>query len=335
MANPLLEPMDISFESLYDMIIAPIKSKLLLAALELKVFNQLAEFKSAQEVSQSFGSHPRNTALFLDGLAACDLLEKRCNKYRNSPQSSAFLVEESPHFIGQLLMDQWRWSEPVIEDLTTFILRGPQQVSKVTPGESGDALANYERSGIAQEVSRIVEELPGFSSMRKMLDLGGGPGIIGMAVVASHPRMNGVIFELPSMAEVARKYVQEYRLEEKMEVMEGDYSRDSIGQGYDLVLACASLYSSKKCIDSIVGKVYEALNPGGVFVSIHEGLTTEKTKPEKMMLGWLTAELLGEDLSFSQGEIADSMIRVGFRSVRSRTIDTSIGEMDLDVGRKA
>jgi len=53
------------------------------------------------------------------------------------------------------------------------------------------------------------------------------------------------------------------------------------------------------------------------------------------MLGWLTAELLGRDLSFSQGEIADSMIRVGFRSVRSRTMDTPMGEMDLDVGRKA
>jgi predicted O-methyltransferase YrrM len=334
-ANTLMETMDISFESLYDMILAPIKSRLLLEALELKVFNHLAEFKSAQEVSQSVGSHPRNTALFLDGLAACDLLEKRCNRYRNSPLSSVFLVEESPHFIGQLLMDQWRWSQPVLEDLTTFILRGPQQVAKVPSGESGDALANYERSGIAQKVSRIVEELPEFSSMRKMLDLGGGPGIIGMAVVASHPRMKGVIFELPQMAKVARKYVQEYSLEEKMAVMEGDYNRDSIGQEYDLVLACASLYSSKKSIDSIVGKVYEALNPGGVFVSIHEGLTHEKTKPEKMMLGWLAAELLGRDISFSQGEIADSMIRMGFRSVRSRTIDTPIGEMDLDVGRKA
>jgi len=327
--------MDLSFESLYDMIIAPIKSHLLLAALELKVFNHLAEFKSAQEVSQYFGSHPRNTALFLDGLAACDLLEKRCNKYRNSLISQVFLVEESPHFIGRLLMDQWRWSQPVLEDLRTFISRGPQEVAQLPAGESGDALANYERSGIAQKVSRIVEELPEFSTMRKMLDLGGGPGIIGMAVVASHPRMNGVIFDLPSMAKVARKYVQGYSLEERMVVLEGDYNRDSIGEEYDLVLACASLYSSNKCIDSIVGKVYEALNPGGVFVSIHEGLTTEKTKPEKMMLGWLTAELLGRDLSFSQGEIADSMIRVGFRSVRSRTMDTPMGEMDLDVGRKA
>jgi hypothetical protein len=54
-----------------------------------------------------------------------------------------------------------------------------------------------------------------------------------------------------------------------------------------------------------------------------------------MRLGWLTAELMGKDLAFSQGEIVDSMIRVGFRSVRSSTIATQIGPMDLDVGRKA
>ncbi len=147
--------------------------------------------------------------------------------------------------------------------------------------------------------------------------------------------MKGIVFELPKMAKSARKYVKEYGLEDRMAVMEGDYNRDSIGEEYDLVLACASLYSSKPDLDSIVAKVYQALNPGGVFVSIHEGLTQEKTKPEKMRLGWLTAELLGKDLAFAQGEIADSMMRAGFRSVRSRTLNTPVGPMDLDVGQKA
>ncbi len=43
----------------------------------------------------------------------------------------------------------------------------------------------------------------------------------------------------------------------------------------------------------------------------------------------------GQDMQFDQGEIADSMLRVGFRSVRSRTLDTDGGPMDPDVGRKA
>ncbi len=54
-----------------------------------------------------------------------------------------------------------------------------------------------------------------------------------------------------------------------------------------------------------------------------------------MALSWLPMALMGQDMGFDQGFIADSMLRVGFKSVRSRTIDTPMGPMDLDIGRKA
>ena len=66
-----------SFEELYRMLIAPIESKLLWTGIELKVFNHLSEPKSAKAVAEAIGSHPENTGLFLDGLTACDLLEKK------------------------------------------------------------------------------------------------------------------------------------------------------------------------------------------------------------------------------------------------------------------
>ncbi|MDH5405926.1 MAG: methyltransferase, partial [Candidatus Aminicenantes bacterium] len=77
------------------------------------------------------------------------------------------------------------------------------------------------------------------------------------------------------------------------------------------------------------------LNPGGVFVAFHEGLTNERTKPDIHVLFSFSMALMGQDACFDQGFIADSMLSVGFKSVRSRTLDTSIGPMDLDIGRKA
>lgn len=55
------------------MLVAPIESKLLLTGIELAVFNHLSEPKSAESVADAIGSHPGNTRLFLDGLAANDL----------------------------------------------------------------------------------------------------------------------------------------------------------------------------------------------------------------------------------------------------------------------
>lgn len=40
-----------------------------------------------------------------------------------------------------------------------------------------------------------------------MLDLGGGPGLHGIAIVAEHPSMRGVIFDRPSVAKGAEEFI--------------------------------------------------------------------------------------------------------------------------------
>jgi len=55
-----------SFEGLYRTLVASIKSKLLLAGIELKVFNHLSEPQSAEAVAKAADTHPENTRRFLD-----------------------------------------------------------------------------------------------------------------------------------------------------------------------------------------------------------------------------------------------------------------------------
>jgi|GEM_PF-5591165 len=43
---------------------------------------------------------------------------------------------------------------------------------------------------------------------------------------------------------------------------------------------------------------------------------------------------MGHGILLDQGFIADSMLRIGFKSVRGRTLDMDWGPMDLDIGRK-
>ena len=359
-----LPRVDLSFIELHKLVIAPIKTRLLFAAIELSVFDLLDEPRSAEAVAEILETHPENTRVLLDGLAAFDLIEKKEGLYENSAIASAFLVSNSPTFLGTYLAEQWRYIEPVLDDLISLIVDGPPEErgldrsdhepksrsksksnsrSKSTQrsqDESQDdlarwaeAVAEYERAGIAQRVAERISELPEFSTFRKMLDLGGGPGLIGMAVVASHPTMKGVIFDLPPVAKAAEKFVRDLGMEDRMEVIYGDFSNDPIGENYDLILASASLYSSRPNLDSLIEKASAALNPGGVFASLHEGLSREKTKPETMKLWMLPAEFRGDDFAFERGEIRASMRRAGL-SVTTTTLDTSVGPMDLDLGRK-
>ncbi|MFV9644892.1 MAG: methyltransferase [Desulfobacterales bacterium] len=329
-----------SFEDLYGMLIGPIKSKLLLTGIEMKIFNYMGEPRSADALAEAIGAHPVSTKLFLDGLAASELVLKKKGLYQNAPVSQIFLVEKTPTYLGQVFTFWNEMWNPALNDLPRLVREGPPTPSPETDMGSEEIcvqaafLANYERAGIAQQMAEIVSGLPEFPLFRRMLDLGGGPGIIGIAIVSAHPTIKGVIFDRPAVVKVTRSFIKEYEMEDRIEVLGGDFNHDSIGEGYDLIWASSTLYFAKKDIDSILKKIYDALNPKGLFISLHEGLIFERTKPDIMALSWMPTALMGQHLGFDQGVIADSMLRVGFKSVRSRTLDTPIGPMDLDIGRK-
>ncbi|MDO8124962.1 MAG: methyltransferase [Candidatus Hermodarchaeota archaeon] len=335
----ILPEVKLGYGDLYEILIAPIKLKLLLTSIELKVFNELSKPKSADAVAKTLNTDPTNTRLFLDGLAAIDLLEKTKGLYKNSSIAQTFLIEGGPTYLGRILP----FLQPdaqVFENLTKLVKEGPLPQPE-TPPFSEEAvaqgvvmMADAERAGYTQEAVKIVLELPEFPSFQKMLDLGGGPGLIGMAIVAEHPNMKAINFDLPPVARKAKAYIREYGMEDRMEILVGDFNQDSIGEGYDLVWASGVLQFAFD-IDYIVKKVYESLNPGGVFVSLYPfAHTHERTKPEPVILGLLSMALMGHEAGIERGYVADSMKRAGFKSVHSRNMDTLLGPMDLDIARK-
>jgi len=337
-----LPEVNVGFEELYGMLLGPIRSKLLLTGIELGVFNHLSEPMSADAVAEAISAHPENTRLFLDGLAASDLLVKKDGLYQNTPVTQAYLVEGRPTFLGQLLTFQEQLWYAGLNDMPKLVKEGHPPPSPAMNWNSEEMwtqfatfTANYQQAGVAQQAVEIVSGLPESPSFKKMLDLGGGAGIIGMAIVASHPSMRGVIFELSPIVKVAKSFIKEYGMEDRMRVMGGDYNHDSIGEGYDLIWASTTLNCAKG-MDVLMKKIYDALNPGGVFINLNEGLTHERTKPDVHIISMMCMVLMSQSqaMCFDQGFIADSMLRVGFKSVRSRTLHAYWGPMDLDIGRK-
>ena len=335
-----LPELNVSFEEFYRIFFEPVRAKIMMTGLELKVFNYLSEPVSAETVASAICSDPENTIYFLNSLTAGGFVLKKNALYWNTPQTDAFFVEGKPTYLGGFFKSQSRWMETAMEDMAGLIKKGAPPPS----GESIDdekvwsemtaLTANYQRAGMGQQIARLVSNLPEFISFTKMLDLGSGAGLIGIAITAEHPNMLGIIYDRPEVLEVAKGYIKEYEMEERVKIMAGDYHSDSIGAGYDLIWSSATLNFAKHDIDHVLKKIYDALNPSGVFISFHDGLTHERTKPETMVLAWLSTAVMGNDFGLDQGFIADSMLRVGFQSVRSRTLNTPIGPMDLDIGRK-
>ncbi len=82
-----------------------------------------------------------------------------------------------------------------------------------------------------------------------------------------------------------------------------------------------------------MAKIYNALSPGGIFISLHDVLTPDGTGPDVSVRRFLPMALAGEDFYLEAGSIADAMARAGMEPVDSRRVGTSMGPLLLDIGR--
>lgn len=329
------------YRELYQLLTGPIKMKLMMTGLELKIFNRLETFRSAGDVARDAGTHPENTRRFLDALATIDLVEKKSGSYRNLALTQAFLSENSPVYLGKLFLMIEKMNDDSLKNLTGLVKGGPEGEDAEKDFASQELWAEFSRTtaawatgGIGRKVASILSELPGFSGFQHMLDLGGGHGIFALYIVNAHPSMKGLVFDRPAVVEVAKEFIHEYGMKDRVDVAAGDYMTDDIGADYDLIWASATLNFAKWNMDALISKIYRAVKPGGYFISFQDGMTHEHTKPETM-LGHLADQLrTGIDFSLDQGFVADAMTRCGFRSVRSRTIETPMGAMEMDIAHK-
>ena len=158
--------------------------------------------------------------------------------------------------------------------------------------------AAYGYGGPAQSVGDIVRSLPEFPNMRTMLGLGGTAGFFSIAIVAAHPFMTGDVFEQSLVARViTQEFIRQYEMKDRISVVEADFMSDSPGNSYDLILSSVTLKVVKKRWDDLFSKVYDALNPGGVFLTYQDGVVTKRTKPVSRINEFFSAELYGLDFA--------------------------------------
>ncbi len=327
-------------DKLFDLQYGVVKGQMLMTAVDLEVFNYTVEPKSSNDVAGAIGTHPGNTALFLNALASIGLLVKKDGAFRNTELADTFLVEGKETFLGGFLTFNQMYLFKHKDDMKAAVVNGPASHEE----EKMDAevlynrtmlLSNFARSGPSQTVAKAIAELPEFGSLAKMLDLGGGHGLDTIATVKMHRSMEGIIFDKAAGTQAAKDNIREYGMEDRISILAGDYLTDSLGSGYDLILAKGALNFAGPNLENVVHKIFDAMNQGGVFVSIHDGLTEERTKPEATVVSWLSFALRAIDVSLAKERIPTAMAAAGFSGLEIRSYHSPLGGVgDMVVGRK-
>lgn len=309
----------------YKMLHQKRETELFLSALRLRIFSALENLETANSLAKKTNLNERSLSFYLNSLACIGLLEKHENKYRNTKESNEFLNENSPLYLGEHLL--FREKMMSLANLDERIQTGAD--AQIITDNSGVNVYDFYESarvsipemytGRVQALLAALSELYKDGAPKKILDLGGGNGILAIETVSAFPGCQGVIFEHPSVAKLPQTLVEQHKLAESIKVIAGDFNVDGLGGEYDLIIASGILDFAGGDPDKLLNKLYHALLPNGYLYLVSHTVSADYQSPPEVILGWLSSHLDGLDILLTRPTIESALIRQGFTCVQSGT----------------
>jgi SAM-dependent methyltransferase len=311
------------------------RSRPLLTAYELDLFTVLnEESRTSAEVAGAIGTDPRATDRLMNALAGMGLLEKRGDRFANTPVAAASLVKGKPGYMAGLAHTNNLWA--TWGSMTEVVRRGHPDAAV---GAINDRGADWLRPFIAamhwraRQAAAEVVGLIGLDGVTRVLDVGGGSGAYAMAFARARRGITAVVFDLPAVVPLTRAYIQEEGLAAAVETAAGDYLQDPLGAGYDLVFMSAVIHSNAADDNRLLfRKAAAALNPGGRLVVQDFLVNEDRSGPLQAVLFALNM-LVGTQAgdTYTESEVRAWMTEAGMRDITR--VDTAVGT-NLVTGKK-
>ena len=151
----------------------------------------------------------------------------------------------------------------------------------------------------------------------RILDIGGASGTYTQAFLEGLPGTRATIFDLPAGIEQARKRFSGTALEERVTLVEGDFTRDSLPEGHDFAWISAIIHQmNRQDSRALYGKTREALNPGGIVAVRDYVMNPDRTAPvDGAFFGINMLVNTERGMVYTLDEIREDLELAGFTSV--------------------
>ena len=296
------------------------ESRIFLTAAELDLFTLLAPGPlSVEEMVERKKASPRGLTVLLDALAAMGLLSKDGEKYQCPAPASSFLSRESPGSILPMVMHMahlWRrWTH-----LTQVVQGEPLPEQPAPPHQNERTLRAFigAMNVVAQTLADRVVATVGADSSRALLDVGGAMGTYTLAFLEAVPEMKATLFDRPPVVEMARTFLGDAGVLERVTLVGGDFYLDELPGGHDLAFLSAIIHqNSLEQNTELFAKVFRALMPGGRIVIRDHIMEADRTSPKDeaiFAVNMLVGTLGGG--TYTYDEVRRALTQAGFTRIR-------------------
>jgi hypothetical protein len=318
-------------------------SKVLLSAVEMEVFTELAKHPEDLPALQGrLGLHPRAARDFFDALVALGFLRREDGIYHNNPDTDLFLDKKKPSYLGGLLeMANARlyghWSH-----LTEALRTGEKQNEARHGGPDFFAslyaeparLKGFLRamSGLSRPSNIAIATRFAWAPYETYADLGTAQGDLAVQIALANPHLKGIGFDLPEVEPLFEEYVNQNKLSNRVSFVPGSFFKDDFPKA-DVFTMGHVLHdwdlNQKK---ALLRKAYAALPPGGAVI-IYEAIIDDERKTNSfgllMSLNMLIETEGGFD--YTGADCVGWLKEAGFRQTR---VERLVGPDSMVVGIK-
>lgn len=304
----------------WNLAVAPVQVQALELALEHDLFALLAQPSSTEAIAAHLQLHLGSTQAWLELLWGLQLLEREAQGYRSSALANRWFSSISEEDCRAA----WRFRAQAFagsaRSMASTVTHGPEGSAGAHPTIGSWASAATVQIGQEQqaitvpEALHVLHALDALPARGRILDLGGGPGWVAIALAQACPLAQVVVFDLPQPVQVAANNIARAGLQARVEVIGGDLDQDAFGTGYDLVW-CSSVLHFVTDPAALLHRIRASLNPGGRLLIVHAERPSTARDSAALLPFYLPMLLRGSFVP-EAGQTATMLTEAGFSDVQ-------------------
>ena len=321
-----------STEDVKDLLIGNVVSAALGTALELGLFFRLAKKSlDIEAISKIYGISFDSCQSWLELLRGLGFLKKEGDVYfpsvitkstilkAYSPNTWAFLAQETreQYFTVNKFMDHFSLNNPVWlkkrQAPPNYVVMMKENLGRAR----NFTMMLYELHGpLAEKLVKILN----LDGVERLMDLGGGSGVISLALLRSYENLKAVVIDIPNVCRVGKEISSKSSVSDRISFYPADFLKDPLPSGFDMIIECdVGIYTLE-----LFHKLYASLNIEGSLVIV-KGLIHLDLQPN---LQWLSqifiSSLTNSNYSIQTNEEIQKLLEeVGFHHISTEIIDNN------------